>query len=269
MMTVNTLTYFTVTGHWWDVEGPPLGAGTVITPQFEPVSAFVTFTPRLRPGTAVIVANLDLGVTLQQSNLTAVPSTTGGTFAAGTKFWVFTATDANGETTASNEVTATLTGSTSSVALSWPQVDGAAGYKIYRGTAANTENVLVATIGSGSTLTYLDTGTAGSAATPPVTNTAELSANTAVPMAPITARILNGELQTIDQNNTPKVQLLANSSVIGLSSLIYDVSFTKVVYAGAAQILNNFAFTAPTTATTIDLTDPALTRLAYDPTNYG
>jgi hypothetical protein len=87
-------------------------------------------------------------------------------------------------------------------------------------------------------------------------------------IAPIQARIYEGELQTIDQADTPNIQLLANSSILGLTSLIYDVSFSDVVYSSAAQVLSNFAFTAPTTNTTIDLSDPTLTRLQYNPTGW-
>lgn len=95
-----------------------------------------------------------------------------------------------------------------------------------------------------------------------------VSASTAVAIAPVTARIYEGQLQTIDQADTPNIQLLANSTILGLTSLIYDVSFSDAVYAGNAQVLSNFAFTAPTTATTISLTDPTLTRLQYNPTDY-
>ncbi|RJO74172.1 hypothetical protein D5S18_18640 [Nocardia panacis] len=93
-------------------------------------------------------------------------STTGGTLAAGTYFWKVTAVGAV-ESTGSNEVTATTTGSTSSQVLTWTSVSGATGYKIYRGTSAGAENVLVATLGT--VLTYTDTGSAGSASTPPTT----------------------------------------------------------------------------------------------------
>lgn len=267
-MTANQLTYFTVTGQWFDVESPNT-SGSTNAPQFLVVSAFVEFTPRLAPGDMEYVANLDLGVTLAAPHgLSATGSGTGGSFAAGTYFWVVTAVDGNGETTKSNEVQAVLTGSTSSVALSWAVVDGATGYNVYRGTSTTNENKLITSIGSGTTLTYTDTGTAGTTATVPATDTAERSANTSLVLAPILARIYDGELQTIDQADTPNLQLVANSSVLGLSSLIYDVSFTNVVYASAAQVLKNFAFTAPTTATTIDLGDPTLTRLEYNPTGW-
>lgn len=157
-MTANELTYFDVIGHWYDVEAP-LTSGSTNDPQFLVVSAFVTFTPRLAPGTQVYVANLDLGN--------------------------------------------------------------------------------------------------------------DTSANTSISIAPVQARIWEGALATIDQADAAGIQLLANSPILGLESLIYDVAFTKVVYAGQARVLQNFAFTAPTSATTVDLTDPALTRLQYDPTNYS
>ena len=265
-MTVNQLTYFTVEGHWYDVEAP-LTSGSTNAPQFQVVSAFVTFTPRLRPGTTVFVSNLDLGTQLAApSGLAVAASGTGGTLAAGTYYWVATAVNANGETTRSNEVTATVGGATSSAVLSVTAETGTTGYNWYRGTVAGGENIEVGT----STLpTFTDTGQAGTSKVPPSTNTAEISANTSLAIAPVTARILNGELEVINQGDTPQVQLLANTPAIGLTSLIYDVSFTNVVYADAARTISNFAFTAPTSATTIDLTDPALTRLAYDPTNYS
>jgi hypothetical protein len=264
-VTVNQLTYFTVTGQWYDVESPNT-SGSSNQPQFLVVSAFVEFTPRLAPGDMEYITNLDLGVALTPpSGLSATGSTSGGSFAAGTYFWVVTAVDANGETTKSNEVQAVLTGSTSSVALSWNGVDGATGYNVYRGTTTTNENKLITTV---TTTSYTDTGTAGTTATLPTTNTAERSANTSLVLAPILARIYNGELQTINQAGTPNIQLVANSSVLGLSSLIYDVSFTNVVYASANQVLKNFAFTALTTAGTVDLSDPTLTRLQYNLTGY-
>ena len=164
-MTANELTYFTVQGHWYDVEAPDT-SGSTNALQFLVISGFVTFTPRLRPGTVVYIPNLDLD---------------GGT----------------------------------------------------------------------------------------------TSANTALAIAPVTARILQGELQTIDRTDVPELQLLANDANVsaslsaqGVNSLVYDVSFSNVVYASAGQTLNNFAFTAPTTATTVDLTDPAFERLAYNPGAY-
>lgn len=261
-MTVNQLTYFTVTGYWFDVETPDTSS-TTNQPKFSVVSAFVTFTPRLAPGTVEYIQNLDLGQLVPApANLTVTGSTTGGTLAAGTYDWVVTSTNSNGESTQSSIVTAILTSGTSSAALTWSVAYGAQGYNVYRVQGATTKLV-----GTTTSTSFTDTGQAGTTATLPVTNTAELSANTALALAPVTARIYEGQLQTINQAGSPGVQLVANTALLDLN-LIYDVAFTDIVYAGQAQVLTNFAFQAPTTNTTIDLADPTLARLTYDPTNY-
>lgn len=106
----------------------------------------------------------------------AAASGTGGTLPAGTYVYAVTAIGALGETIASNEATVTLTGTTSSVVLTWAAYAGATGYKIYRGTVAGQEHLL-ATVGA--VLTYTDTNAA--AIQPPLvpTNTVSITAETA------------------------------------------------------------------------------------------
>jgi len=99
------------------------------------------------------------------TGLAVTGSTTGGTLTAGSYYWVITAVNTN-ESANSNEVSATLTGTTASASLTWTAVTGATGYKIYRGTTGGGENILVTTITSGSTVTYTDIGS-GTSATPP------------------------------------------------------------------------------------------------------
>jgi len=94
----------------------------------------------------------------------------GGTFGAGTYYWKVTAYNSVGETVASNEVTATLAANGTQV-LNWAELPSVAGYKVYRGTAAGAENTLVTTISTPGTVTYTDTGIAGTAATPPASGT--------------------------------------------------------------------------------------------------
>lgn len=95
---------------------------------------------------------------------TATPSTTGGTLAAGTYFYRVTALGSTGETLGSNELSATTTGTTSSVALSWAAVTGATGYRVYRGTAAGGESVFYA---PGNVTSYTDTNASSTAGTVP------------------------------------------------------------------------------------------------------
>lgn len=110
------------------------------------------------PGTALAAPTISLGAT----------ATTGGTFAAATYYWKLTATNAQGETVGSNELSAAIAVNGTQV-INWTAIGGATGYKLYRGTAAGSENVLVATLGA--VLTYTDTGAAGTAATVPASNT--------------------------------------------------------------------------------------------------
>lgn len=106
------------------------------------------------------------------TGLTAGAVGSGGTFAAGTYYWEVTATTALGETTVSNEASATLI-LNGSCNLSWTAPVGTVtGYKVYRGTASGAENVLVTTI-TGNTTTFTDTNVGG-AGTPPTTDTASI-----------------------------------------------------------------------------------------------
>lgn len=98
-------------------------------------------------------------------------ATTGGTLAAGTYYYKATSMNAAGETIASAEVSKATTGTTSTVSLSWPAVAGATKTYIYRGTAAGAENVR---FDAGAGTAFTDTGAAGTAATPPASNTAAM-----------------------------------------------------------------------------------------------
>lgn len=106
------------------------------------------------------------------TGLAVVAVVGGGTFAANTYFWVVTFTGALGETTASNEVSVAIA-LNGSANLTWNAPPASVTHvKVYRGTAAGAENALIATLGN--VAAYTDTGTAGSAATPPTVNTASV-----------------------------------------------------------------------------------------------
>ena len=158
---------------WW--QDKQLGLFGV-TPVSQPASTGTATGFTAGAGTAVTDQSTftgNVGLTAPGGfSVTAVA--TGGTFAAGAYFWQVTATNAAGETIGSTERTATLV-LNGSANLAWNRVPGATGYKVYRATTTGTENVspaLVATIGSGTTLTYTDTGTATSAGAVPATSTA-------------------------------------------------------------------------------------------------
>lgn len=97
----------------------------------------------------------------------------GGSLALNTElFYVVTALEGAYESVASVEVHATPTVSgTQSITIAWTAVTGATGYKVYRGTATGAENLLVATIMPGSTVSWTDTGSeTGSTASPPTSS---------------------------------------------------------------------------------------------------
>jgi len=54
------LTYFTATGHWYNIESASPG-GTTSNLQFQVISGFVQFYPRLPTGWTAHIADLDLG----------------------------------------------------------------------------------------------------------------------------------------------------------------------------------------------------------------
>jgi hypothetical protein len=138
------------------------------------------FDVQVKVGLAEFLNPVTQGIVYGPSNVTTLTPTaslpskpvvtlgatagTGGTFTAGTKYWVVTAINAAGETLASNEVSATLVANGTQV-LNWSAISGSTGFKVYRGTAPGAENILVTT--TAVVATYTDTGTAGTTGYPP------------------------------------------------------------------------------------------------------
>jgi hypothetical protein len=108
---------------------------------------------------------LDLGVS-------AAPTLTpggGGTLPTGPKFYcIASLPSTGGQTQCSAEGSVALTAGQTSVGLTWPADATAATYQIYRGSGSGGESVYFT---SGIT-SFTDTGAAGTAGTPPTTNTA-------------------------------------------------------------------------------------------------
>lgn len=126
---------------------------------------------------------------------TATALGTGGVFAAiGTFGYKITATNASGESGPSSEITITLTATTQTVVLTWTQTPLATGYKIYRTATPGTYTTptLIATIGSGATVTFTDTGAGAATGVPPATNTTAGWALAAVLSAPGAGGVWSG-----------------------------------------------------------------------------
>jgi hypothetical protein len=80
------------------------------------------------------------------TGVTATAETVAGALPAGTYYYVVTAVSAGGESTASEEVSATVSGSTASVTVSWEFVAGATSYNIYRSDQPGQEQYLVGSV---------------------------------------------------------------------------------------------------------------------------
>jgi hypothetical protein len=88
--------------------------------------------------------------------------------------------------------------------------------------------------------------------------------DTLVPIAPITARLMHGQVCTIAASDPQGIDLLANTAILGLTEpLFYHVRWRNVTFGGTIAAISNFAFQAPTGAATIDLTSPTLTTYEY------
>jgi hypothetical protein len=159
--------------------GPPgLAAALATAPDVD----FVTNPPQ--PGDVLGTTGRTVSINLgPPGGLSALPSSTGGTLAAGNYSYVATSTSAAGESAPGPAVGATVVGSTGSVALTFDVVASATGYKIYRATTPGVFNTLIGTITSGATVTFTDTGMAGTAATPPNSSSAAVTLPLWVPVS--------------------------------------------------------------------------------------
>lgn len=117
-------------------------------------------------------------VNLTPPYITAALVTYTGTLAAGTYYYVVTATKTLnitgpvvGETAGSNQIAATVqVGGGGSVALAWQQVPGAEGYNIYKSSSSGdfSGTSLLAIIAGGYTVSFIDNGSLSpSAGSPP------------------------------------------------------------------------------------------------------
>ena len=110
------------------------------------------------------------------------PSTSGGSMADGSYFYVVTAVDFNAGTTVQSTQSSVATisggGGAGSVALSWTGVTGAKSYNVYRTTTSGTYGAtsLIAnvtpTLSTPGTITYTDVAASTSSGTPPSSTTA-------------------------------------------------------------------------------------------------
>lgn len=139
----------------------PAGAQVGVPPSVEGVTV-----PTFQVTTQATIAPAAL---TPPTGVTATPSGTGGTMAAGTYYYRVTALNAWGETLGSIEQSATVPGGgTGSVAITWtPPAGTVTGYRIYRGASTGSQDTYYTDAAS----PFTDTGAAGTAGTVPTANT--------------------------------------------------------------------------------------------------
>jgi hypothetical protein len=164
------------------------------------------------------------------TGLAAAAQVGGGTFAAAAYYWVVTGTDALGETTASNEATAVVA-LNGSVILTWNALPpGTTGVNVYRGTASGAENALITSLGN--VTTYTDTGTAGTAATPPVKNTAEIGTQVV-----LSARCVLLGWGIRETSGTVKCDLSIRNGAQEIAPLVIQPGLSDVQWLGPLGVL--------------------------------
>jgi hypothetical protein len=272
-----SLVFFPVTGYYNAVADPSI-SGVIDSPVIQPISALVTFTPRLPQGQLLYIS--DYLVTPEfnaEQTVNLIGNPTGGTWTLqyGADItdpplaWDIAPADLQ---TALEALGSIGSGNVTVVADPSPQA-----YDLeFTGTLGN--QAMAAVVGDASLLTNAE-GEGFCEVTTTVTamGSDQVTGDAAIALPALTARIWNGVLSTIDRVDTPGFQLLSNSSFLnldanngqdssdGLGDLIYDVSFTLVSFNNAEQVLAPFAFQASTDTTPVCLTDPNLEVLPWQP----
>jgi hypothetical protein len=104
--------------------------------------------------------------------LNSATATTGGNLATGTYYYVITGVNSQGETSVSNEESATVSNGTNAVQLSWNPQDSSiyTQYNVYRGASTGAEKLLATVTNNNTNPTtgYLDTGSSTPTTAPPV-----------------------------------------------------------------------------------------------------
>jgi hypothetical protein len=132
-------------------------------------------------GNARVTGLFGIGQLSNPGTITATPSLTGGSMAAGTYYFKVVAIDHAGNRTAAGpEASATIaSGTTGSIALSWPTVSGAFYYLVYIGTTSGGQSSYFSTNSYSPSYTFtVSSGTAGTPSTANHTSYASINGST-------------------------------------------------------------------------------------------
>jgi hypothetical protein len=262
-----SLTFFPVTGNYNAVADPSI-SGVLNTPVVQPVSALVTFTPRLLKGQLMYVEDyLVTEAYSAEQTVNVLGEPVSGTWTLQyltdiTTPLPFDATPAAVQ--AALRALPSIGGANVNVVA---DIEPEAYQVQFTGALANQQIPVL--VGNADLLVNAQgAGFCEVTVAPTALGSAQIVADTAIALPPLTARIWNGVLSTIDRTDTPGFQLAANIPQLNLGAdLIYDVTFDDVTFNGENQMFAPFGFTAPTDATGVCITDPMLQMLPWEKPN--
>jgi len=259
-----SLTFFPVSGDFQAVDDV-LPQATTSAPRLDPVSALVTFTPRLPKGFHAFIADYQVSTnTNNKQTIALVGAITGGTYLLAFEGVWLSAGLAPGATAAAVQ---TALRALSTIGAGNVNVVGPNGgpYAVeFVGALANQTlpqfdvdySQLTASSGSaGVSVVMLQPGSTSRVAP------------TAISIPVRQGRIwTNGRLCSVNVVDSVDVDLVPNLPALGIAfDLVYDVTFTAVRFNGVGQDFAPYAFTAPVDTTGICITGPALEKLPYQP----
>jgi hypothetical protein len=263
---MSTLTFFPVTGDFHAVDDPEPWS-TSSAPNVEAIQGLVRFYPRLPKGFTAYRDDYDISPNANcVQSVTMIGAITGGVW--GLNFdglW----TDPY--------MAAGATAAAVQAALEAIPTVGAGNVTVTKAAGIGTPYVVTlvgALAASPQTQMLADAGQLTVSSGSPHVSVVMLNGGSAQRVAPAAIGIppregriwTTGQLCSINQLDTPNVELLANVDLNlewDPADLIYDVSFTNVWFNDAPRNLAPFAFLAPTDTTEVCLTDPSLERLPY------
>ena len=226
-------------------------------------------------------------------------ATTGGTLAQNTTYYyVITSVNAAGVESVQSTTASRITGNTTAtntITLNWLTVNGANNYKIYRNTSDSwaSGSLLLTTLTTGTTVTYVDTGTATTTGLPPtapvgtgltVTGWSGQTGNAltvtggavSMPYRAITAaRTLDGTDYTVDCTGGPYNVTLPNAigTAVTTTSTQTTVGSYTITAASATGIVPGMIVSGPAgirsgttvlfvSSTTVTLSQPTIASIA-------
>lgn len=257
------LTFFPVTGDFQAVDDVSISSNSS-APSVDVVSGLVTFTPRLPQGFQALISNFQVSQdTNNRQTITLVGNIDGGTYTLAFQSVWLSNPLAPGAT--AEDVQIALEG-LSTIGTGNVEVSGDAGGPYTVEFIGLLGNQMLSQLNVDDTL--LDSSTSNSVAVRIVMlqpGSISRVASTAVSLPVRTGRIwTSGRLCSVNVFDTPNVDLVANTPALGLGfDLIYDVTYSAVMYNGDSQSIAPFAFVAPTDTTPVCITDPTIDRLPY------